>query len=104
MSQLAAPTALRFEHRSAPVLGIGTASPRISWQVPAADAGYAQTAYEVEITTGSTQVFTVQSPDQILVPWPGEALESRQAAQVRVRVRGTEDWSDWSEPATKMAE
>jgi len=100
MSQLAAPTALRFEHRSAPVLGIGTASPRISWQVPAADAGYAQTAYEVEITTGSTQVFTVQSPDQILVPWPGEALESRQAAQVRVRVRGTEDWSDWSEPAT----
>ncbi|MET9273210.1 family 78 glycoside hydrolase catalytic domain [Kribbella sp. NPDC003557] len=100
MSQLAAPTALRFEHRSAPVLGIGTASPRISWQVPAADAGYAQTAYEVEITTGSTQVFTVQSPDQILVPWPGDALESRQAAQVRVRVRGTDDWSDWSEPAT----
>jgi alpha-L-rhamnosidase len=38
MSQLAAPTALRFEHQQAPVLGLGTASPRISWQVPAAYA------------------------------------------------------------------
>ncbi|TDW93091.1 alpha-L-rhamnosidase [Kribbella pratensis] len=104
MSQLAAPTALRFEHQQAPesgtVLGLGTASPRISWQVPAADAGYTQTAYEVEITTGTTEVFTVQSPDQVLVPWPGAALASRESAQVRVRVRGNDDWSEWSEPAT----
>ena len=54
MSNLAAPTALRFEHRPAPVVGIGTGTPRISWQVPAADAGYAQTAYEIEISTGTT--------------------------------------------------
>ncbi|TCC17970.1 alpha-L-rhamnosidase [Kribbella sindirgiensis] len=107
MSQLAAPTALRFEHQPAPesgtVVGLGTASPRISWQVPAADAGYAQTAYEVEITTGTTEVFTVQSPDQVLVPWPGAALTSRESAQVRVRVRGNDkgdDWSEWSEPAS----
>jgi alpha-L-rhamnosidase len=85
------------------VLGTGTAAPRISWQIPAADTGYAQTAYEVEITTGTTQAFTVQSPDQILVPWPAEPLKSRESAQVRVRVRGNEDWSEWSEPATVEA-
>lgn len=103
MSNLAAPTALRFEHRPAPVAGIGTATPRISWQIPAADAGYAQTAYEIEITAGTTQTFAVESPDQILVPWPADPLASRDVAQVRVRVRGTDDWSDWSEPATVEA-
>jgi alpha-L-rhamnosidase len=103
MSNLAAPTALRFEHRPTPAVGIGTATPRISWQVPAAGAGYAQTAYELEISTGTTQAFTVQSPDQVLVPWPAEPLGSRQSAQVRVRVRGNDDWSEWSEPATVEA-
>ncbi|WP_329477046.1 glycoside hydrolase family 78 protein [Kribbella sp. NBC_01484] len=100
MSNLAAPTSLRFEHRAAPVLGLGTATPRLSWQVAAADADYAQTAYEVEITTGTAQVYTVQSPEQVLVPWPGDPLTSRESAQVRVRVRGNGDWSDWSRPAT----
>ncbi|WP_433157211.1 family 78 glycoside hydrolase catalytic domain [Kribbella sp. CA-247076] len=106
MSNLAAPTRLRFEHRtdSGPVLGIGTATPRLSWQIPTADAGFTQTAYEVGIRTGTAeQVYTVQSPDQVLVPWPGDPLTSRQAAEVRVRVRDTEDWSDWSEPATVEA-
>ncbi|MGZ0145582.1 family 78 glycoside hydrolase catalytic domain [Kribbella sp. WER1] len=103
MSHLAAPTALRFEHLTAPVVGTGTASPRISWQVPAADDGYAQTAYEVEVTRDTTQVFTVQSPDQVLVPWPAEPLGSRESAQIRVRVRGTGDWSEWSEPGSVEA-
>ncbi|WP_238332526.1 family 78 glycoside hydrolase catalytic domain [Kribbella jejuensis] len=103
MSHPAAPTSLRFEHRPAPVAGIGTASPRISWQVPAADAGYAQTAYEIEIARDTTQVFTVESADQVLVPWPADPLASRETAQVRVRVRGNEEWSDWSEPASVEA-
>ena len=105
MTNLAAPASIRFEHRTdaGPVLGIGTATPRLSWQIPTAGAEYAQTAYEVEITTGTAQVYTVQSPDQILVPWPGDPLASRQAAQVRVRVRGNDDWSEWSEPATVEA-
>ncbi|MDX2967843.1 alpha-L-rhamnosidase [Kribbella solani] len=102
MSQPAAPTALRFEHLPAPVIGTGTAAPRISWQVPAAADRYTQTAYEVEISRDGTQVFTVESPDQVLVSWPGEPLRSRESAQVRVRVRG-DDWSDWSEPATVEA-
>ena len=44
MPELAAPTALRFEHLPAdqPVLGIGTPAPRISWQIPAAPDDYAR--------------------------------------------------------------
>src|SRR5882757_1813240 len=105
MSNSAAPTLPRFEHRTdaGPVLGIGTATPRLSWQVPDADAGYEQTAYELEITSGEVQVFTIESPDQVLVPWPGAPLAARESAQVRVRVRGDGDWSDWSEPATVEA-
>ena len=105
MPNLAAPTLLRFEHRTeaGPVLGIGTATPRLSWQVPTAAAGYQQTEYELEITTGEAQVYKVESPDQVLVPWPGAPLASRESAQVRVRVRGDGDWSEWSEPATVEA-
>ena len=46
---LATPSSPRFEHRTdaGPVLGIGTATPRLSWQVPTAADGYEQTAYEV---------------------------------------------------------
>ena len=52
MGHVAAPAAVRFEHRTdqGPVLGIGTATPRLSWIVPAADAGFVQEAYEVELT------------------------------------------------------
>jgi alpha-L-rhamnosidase len=51
MGHVAAPTAVRFEHRTdeGPVLGIGTATPRLSWIVPAADAAFVQEAYEVEL-------------------------------------------------------
>ena len=47
MPALAAPTDLRFEHQPAdrPVLGIGTATPRLSWRIPAAPDDYAQARY-----------------------------------------------------------
>ena len=63
MSNLAAPALLRFEHRTdaGPVLGIGTATPRLSWQIPTAADGYQQTEYELEISTGEAQVYKVES-------------------------------------------
>jgi alpha-L-rhamnosidase len=113
-----APTPPRFEHHTddGPVLGIGTASPRLSWTVPAADPGYEQTAYELEVAagerSGEAEVVRVESPDQVLVPWPVAPLASRESASVRVRVRsgpdgsGREDaeaWSPWSDPAVVEA-
>jgi alpha-L-rhamnosidase len=107
MSSIAAPAGIRFEHRTdeGPVIGIGTATPRLSWLVPAADASFAQDAYEVEVTRpgGAADVFRVTSSEQVLVPWPAEPLSSREPAQVRVRVSGGGSVSDWSEPATVEA-
>lgn len=100
MATAAAPHAPRFEHRTetGPILGIGTGTPRLSWSVPTADEGYSQTAYELEISRGGiTRVYTVESAEQVLVPWPAPALSSRESASVRVRVSHNSDWSRWSE-------
>jgi alpha-L-rhamnosidase len=98
-----APTEVRFEHWAADqrALGVGNPRPRLSWIVPAAEADYAQTAYEVEITQSDSapEVFRVESVDQVLVPWPGRPLRSRERARVRIRVGDGDDWSPWSEPA-----
>jgi alpha-L-rhamnosidase len=107
-----APSPPRCEHRTdpGPVLGIGAASPRLSWAVATADPGYAQAAYEVEVVRGAggAEVVRVDSPDQVLVPWPVAPLTSRESARVRVRVRGSSDedapgWSPWSDPAVVEA-
>jgi alpha-L-rhamnosidase len=118
MPRAAAPTALRFEHRTdpGPTLGLGTPAPRLSWVVPDADPGFRQDAYEIEvIRTGAAdgprpmpadavaETVQVASGDQVLVPWPVPPLASREAAAVRVRVASEGEWSDWSEPAVVEA-
>ncbi|HEY0533809.1 MAG TPA: family 78 glycoside hydrolase catalytic domain [Actinoplanes sp.] len=100
MPDLAAPTNIRFDHHRPGIKGIGTATPRISWQIPAAPDDYRQTAYEIEIN-GSA--FAAESAEQILVPWPGAPLAARETASVRVRVRDAAHRSEWSEPATVEA-
>jgi alpha-L-rhamnosidase len=101
MTHASAPARVRFEH--GPVLGVGTPAPRLSWQIPQADPDYQQSAYEIEVVRAETERVAVESADQILVPWPVAPLVSRETAQVRVRVRGDAEWSDWSEPATVEA-
>ncbi|XAS72909.1 family 78 glycoside hydrolase catalytic domain [Micrococcaceae bacterium Sec5.1] len=106
MAMAAAPDAPRFEHRTdpGPVLGLGTGTPRLSWSVPNADAGYSQTTYEIEVSReGAAEVYTIESHDQVLVPWPAPALVSREQARVRVRVAHGQDWSEWSEPSVVEA-
>jgi alpha-L-rhamnosidase len=107
MSHVAAPTAVRFEHRTdgQPVLGIGTATPRLSWIVPQADAAFVQDAYEVEVSraVGAPEVVHVTGGEQVLVPWPTAPLTSRESVRVRVRVSGAGMQSDWSDPATVEA-
>jgi alpha-L-rhamnosidase len=106
MSHVAAPTAVRFEHRTdEPVLGLGTATPRLSWIVPEADGSFVQEAYEVELTRAETEpeVVHIASGEQVLIPWPAAPLTSRESVRVRVRVRGAGLQSDWSDPATVEA-
>jgi alpha-L-rhamnosidase len=91
---------VRFEHRD-DALGIGTATPRLSWRVITDDPGWTQTAYELELDGVAVRV---NAAEQVLVPWPFEPLASRQRARMRVRVRAaSEEWTDWSPPATVEA-
>ncbi len=103
MTRPAAPVDIRFEHHTdaGPVLGIGTAAPRLSWRIPTAAPDYEQSAYEVRIVRGGAPArsFPVESRDQVLVAWPGEPLRPRERAEVQIRVRGGGDWSDWSAAA-----
>jgi len=104
MTSVSAPTALKVEyHQLAPaVLGIGEATPRLSWQVPNAPRGWSQAAYEVEVQReGDPQRHQVRSSEQLFVPWVDEPLASRESADVRVRVQGADGhWSGWSEVVT----
>ncbi|MPZ84900.1 MAG: Bacterial alpha-L-rhamnosidase [Actinophytocola sp.] len=107
MPRAAAPTDVRFEHHDAPVLGTGHLRPRLSWHLPEAEPGFRQRAYEVELTRGAGEprrytVDTGDSAGQVLVPWPGAPLASRERVVVRVRVRDDE-WTGWSEPAAVEA-
>ncbi|WSG46608.1 hypothetical protein OHA72_25310 [Dactylosporangium sp. NBC_01737] len=65
---------LRAEHHREP-LGLGTARPRLSWQVETGQdlpAGWLQAAYEVSVD--GTGTGRVDSAEQVLVPWPAGAL------------------------------
>ena len=88
----------RIEHHRR-AFGIGEASPRISWSIGSAPAGFTQTAYRIQIARGtaSPETFEVVSDEQVLVPWPDAALASRESATVTVAVRGAD--GVWSAPS-----
>ncbi|MGN6219741.1 MAG: family 78 glycoside hydrolase catalytic domain [Microbacterium sp.] len=87
----------RIEHHREP-LGIGERTPRLSWRISDAPAGWRQTAYRVELEHhAETATHEVDGPDQVLVEWPGEPLRSRQRVSVRIAVRGTD--GAWSAPS-----
>ncbi|GIF75044.1 family 78 glycoside hydrolase catalytic domain [Asanoa siamensis] len=104
MTRPYAPTPVRFAHRTddGTVLAVPSRTPRLSWHIPTAPATFAAAAYELEVTVdgGRPATFTVESADQVLVPWPAAPIASRQEVAVRVRVRDTAgEWTDWSPPA-----
>ncbi|NDL58851.1 glycoside hydrolase family 78 protein [Phytoactinopolyspora mesophila] len=106
MTKLNAPivSPIQFEHLSE-ALGVGAARPRLSWKVRA-ERQWRQTSYEIEIKRNSDAPvsYHVESSEQVLVPWPGEPLASRDVAEVRVRVFGSHGArSGWSDPATVEA-
>jgi alpha-L-rhamnosidase len=106
------PHALRVEHLDEP-LGLQTAAPRLSWQLPA--GATAQQAYRLTADTGWDTGW-VESAEQVLVPYAGPPPASSQRVVWTVHVRTDlgegaasswfetgllwpEDWSaQWVEP------
>nr|AFA53085.1 extracellular glycosyl hydrolase family 78 protein [Xylaria polymorpha]AFA53086.1 extracellular glycosyl hydrolase family 78 protein [Xylaria polymorpha] len=87
-----------FEHHRT-ALGIGEASPRISWQFEGDAGNWSQSGYSIEVSRqGKADVFNVTSSDSVLVDWPTVALSSAESALVRVKAYGADSVdTDWSE-------
>ncbi|MGM1063824.1 family 78 glycoside hydrolase catalytic domain [Saccharothrix sp. Mg75] len=108
-ARVTAPTA--EHHREA--LGIGEPAPRLSWTVDDPAGGWAQAAYEVEVSRvgapgtgagGAVSRHRVESGESRLVPWPAEPLGSRDRRVVRVRARGRDGRvTPWSAPSAVEA-
>jgi len=92
---------VRVEHHREP-LGIGEATPRISWKIATEQHPWVQTAYQVEISDPVSRLVerspAVRSPESILVPWPGRALRSRDRRVLRVRAWSAAAATPWSPP------
>ncbi|MGW6196875.1 family 78 glycoside hydrolase catalytic domain [Kribbella sp. NPDC055110] len=75
-------------------------SPRLSWRPPATLTG--QSAYELDSTVDGASVARVThtSTEHLFVPWPWAPLQSSQRVTWRVRVRGDQGFSEWSEPSS----
>jgi len=97
---------LTAEHRPE-ALGIGMATPRLSWCTETHIPGWAQAGYELRIIGadgGEHSTGVVDSGDSVLVAWPAAPLASRERRTVQVRVVGADgSESAWSEPLTVEA-
>jgi alpha-L-rhamnosidase len=101
------PTPIRFEYNAA-ALGIGVASPRMTWRAEGAPPGWTQSVYEVEATDEHGRPLwtsgRVASAECVLVAWPGPPLKARERQLVRVRVWGADGQaSEWSQHSSLEA-
>lgn len=80
-----------MEHRD-DALGVADRSPRVSWRLP--EGATTQHAYEIRRGDGVSSG-RVESPENVLRPWPGQPLTSRQSVTVQVRVWTDLGESDW---------
>jgi alpha-L-rhamnosidase len=101
---------LTCEHLRNP-LGIGAASPRLSWKLRSDRIGEVQTAYQVRAATSPSGLEAGQpdlwdsgriaSDQSVLVPWAGKPLGSRSEVFWQVRVWDKNNQSTrWSETAS----
>ncbi len=79
-------------------LGIDSTTPHFSWKI-ASEKPMTQCAYEVEVDGKLWRSGKVESNQQVMVPYEGVALASRQQSRWRVRVWNQDDkasrWSAW---------
>ena len=77
-------------------LGIDNAQPHFSWKIQSAKP-MEQVAYEIEVGPDLWNSGRVESADQVMVPYAGTPLVSRQQAWWRVRVwKSDKEVSAWS--------
>jgi alpha-L-rhamnosidase len=88
-------THLRVEHLDE-ALGIHVAEPRLSWRLPAGAAE--QTAYRIRTNNGWDSG-RVESREQLLVPYAGPPLRSRDRVRWRVKAWTDLGESEWSASA-----
>ncbi|SPO06194.1 related to alfa-L-rhamnosidase [Cephalotrichum gorgonifer] len=92
-----------FEHHVT-ALGIGEASPRISWAFegqPHKIQNWTQSSYGLEITRdhgSEPEIFFVNSSESSLVPWPSTPLSSGESARVRARSFGGNGFEEAQTP------
>ncbi|WP_197430218.1 alpha-L-rhamnosidase [Auraticoccus cholistanensis] len=78
---------------------VPTPTPALSWTTVTDTPDWVQTGAELRRDDGEPVV--LEGPDSVLVPWPFAPLAPREAADVRVRVRGRDGGpGEWSEPVT----
>ncbi|MEV6107257.1 family 78 glycoside hydrolase catalytic domain [Streptomyces sp. NPDC051940] len=102
-------TDLAVNGRGDEPLGVDDPTPRLSWRVTGAAAGWRQTAYQVRAAHGVQDLARgrylwnsgkVASEAQTDIPWGGTALGSRAEVVWQVRVWDTDGGvTDWSRPA-----
>lgn len=94
---------LRCEYGRNPV-GIDARSPRLSWQLHAAERGIVQSAYQIRVWDDGGALWDsgkVPSDQSVLVTYAGARLRSGQRCTWQVRVwDGSESASAWSETAS----
>ncbi|MCF1596560.1 alpha-L-rhamnosidase [Streptomyces muensis] len=101
---------LAVNGRSDEPLGVDDPTPRLSWHVTHAPAGWRQAAYRIRAARSTRELAggrylwdsgKVRSDAQTDIPWGGDALRSRQSVVWQVRVWSTHgDVTDWSRPAS----
>jgi alpha-L-rhamnosidase len=85
-------------------IGIDVQQPRFSWQLSSPKRNTLQAAYEIKLSSGKKEVWStgkVASPQSVLVPYGGPALQSTIKYQWQVRTWDNNGGaSEWSAPAT----
>jgi len=100
LAQTISVTELSLEHLPE-TLGIGEATPRLSWVTQTDLQNWQQAAYEIEVfrVDGTHSSGRIDSRESVLQPWPFGPLKSRERVELRVRVWGQDGSSSgWSEP------
>lgn len=83
---------------------VAVPTPRVSWVTTSDVAGWRQLAAELAWNDGVTTTnFQLDGDASVLVAWPFTALTARQSGSLRVRVRGIDGWSEWSQAQPVVA-